>query len=329
MTTLLYFFSILMVVATALPTLNKKSWWVTNCDFLRLQILIITIVLLCIFLISYPLNDIWSQLIFSLLVAVMIIQAIKIFPYTRFAKREVPRSNSDESAISLITCNVLMENRNIDKCIDLIKENNADLVLLVEVDDWWVSKLKTLYPQYAYQVEYPLNNTYGMLLLSKLELIKPEVKFLVKKEIPSIHTEVKLSQEQSFRLICLHPSPPTPPVIDNTSNHSAQRDAELLKAGKLVKNETSPVIVLGDLNDVAWSDTTSDFQNISRLRDPRRGRGLYNSFHAKYFFLRFPLDHIFHSSEFNLIELKKLAKIGSDHFPIFIKLALENKQSRR
>jgi hypothetical protein len=39
--------------------------------------------------------------------------------------------------------------------------------------------------------------------------------------------------------------------------------------------------------------------------------------------LRWSLDHIFHSKELTLIEIKRLPYFGSDHFPIFTALHLE------
>jgi hypothetical protein len=53
------------------------------------------------------------------------------------------------------------------------------------------------------------------------------------------------------------------------------------------------------------------------------GRGFYNSFHAKVALLRFPLDHVFHTPHFTLVELRRLERGGSDHFPILIDLAYE------
>ncbi|HAW61671.1 MAG TPA: endonuclease, partial [Pseudomonas sp.] len=62
------------------------------------------------------------------------------------------------------------------------------------------------------------------------------------------------------------------------------------------------------------------FRKISGLLDPRVGRGMYNTFHAHHWFLRWPLDHFFHSAHFRFVRLLRLPDIGSDHFPVFIEL---------
>ena len=62
---------------------------------------------------------------------------------------------------------------------------------------------------------------------------------------------------------------------------------------------------------------------MSELLDPRRGRGFYNTFHAKQPLLQFPLDHAFISADFKLRDLKKLDNYDSDHYPIFVHIQFE------
>ena len=38
--------------------------------------------------------------------------------------------------------------------------------------------------------------------------------------------------------------------------------------------------------------------------------------------MRWPLDHIFHSVRFELVDMERLPFIGSDHFPMFYRFAL-------
>ena len=107
------------------------------------------------------------------------------------------------------------------------------------------------------------------------------------------------------------------------SDSSVPRDAELLMVGRAVRDDPGPVIVMGDMNDVAWSHTSRLFRDISGLLDPRMGRGFFNTFNAKHALIRFPLDHFFHSNDFRLVEFCRMRHIGSDHFPVYIHLSHE------
>jgi endonuclease/exonuclease/phosphatase (EEP) superfamily protein YafD len=116
----------------------------------------------------------------------------------------------------------------------------------------------------------------------------------------------------------LHPEPPVP----GESLYSTAKDKELMKVALKAKKCTLPSIVIGDLNDVAWSHTTELFRKTSELLDPRRGRGFYNTFSAHHWYIRYPLDYIFCSKEFGLISMTRMPKNGSDHFATLTHLAL-------
>ncbi|MES2564444.1 MAG: endonuclease/exonuclease/phosphatase family protein, partial [Pseudomonadota bacterium] len=186
---------------------------------------------------------------------------------------------------------MLMTNHDAARLAQIIREADPDLILLVEADHWWQQQMRAFEMSHRYIVHQPQDNTYGMLLYSRLELVDARVHFLIQDDIPSIHAVVKLSSGLDVELYCLHPRPPFPGEDDE----STHRDAELLLVGKKIKATGKPTVVCGDLNDVAWSRTNYLFQDISGLLDPRIGRGFFNTFHASYFFLRFPLDHVFHS----------------------------------
>ncbi len=312
---------LLMTIATVLPLFRKDSWWIRIFDFPRTQIITITAVTLVAYWLFRG-NSGGAEIVFLVALALCLLyQGYMMFPYTLLARQQVQQSRTPakESSLRLLTANVLMSNRDAARLRQIFREADPDIILTVETDQWWQEQIKELEHTYPFVVHQPQDNTYGMLLYSKLELINPEIKFLIEDDVPSIHTLVRLPSGQEVELYCLHPRPPVPPEDEE----STARDAELLIVGKEVKQKKLPVIVMGDLNDVAWSRTNYLFQKISGLLDPRIGRGFYNTFHAKYFFMRFPLDHFFHSDQFRLIDFRRLSHFGSDHFPVFITLSYE------
>ena len=316
------FLGVLALIPSFASLTKFSPWWVRAFDFPRLQVsFIIIIVILYSIWAYFPFDQYWQLVMVVLLFASLIYQSFKIYPYTFFAKKEVLKSEEvySSSSISILVSNVLAYNRKYDKLLRLVQKRRPDMLLTLESNQQWQKELAVLEDEYPYNVKIPQENLYGMHLYSRLELEDIEVRYLITDEIPSIHGKVRLKSGHLVKIHCLHPKPPSP-----TEDHdSTNRDAELLLVGKEVNGDQGPILVFGDLNDVAWSRTTRLFQRLSGLLDPRKGRGFYNTFHTGYPIFRWPLDHVFHTNDFSLITLERLEDIGSDHFPIFAHLNLE------
>ncbi|GAA4361540.1 hypothetical protein GCM10023151_14890 [Kangiella marina] len=215
-----------------------------------------------------------------------------------------------------------MTNRNARELIRLVREYSPDILVTLETNEWWQSHLDKLEDEYPHTIKCPLDNLYGMHVYSRLPLEDAMTQFLVEDDIPSMHAKAVLENGDTVRVHFLHPAPPSP----TENEESTERDAELVMVAKNIEETRSyeqPIIVTGDMNDVAWSRTTRLFRKISRLLDPRIGRGMFNTFHAKVWCMRWPLDHLFHSEHFTLDNITRLPSYGSDHFALYTQLSLE------
>lgn len=321
MTLALAAYAVLILVWTCIPIFRHEAWWVRVFEFPRVQLVALALSGLGASLMVLPPNSPEAFTLCGLFALCAGFQFWWIWPYTRAyptqVKLAVARRPTDE--ISLLVGNVLMSNRQAHEFLKIVRNEDPDFVLAVETDHWRQTELDHLETDYPHTLKQPLDNYYGMHLYSKLPLVDPELLYLVEDGVPSIHTGLTLRSGRQVQLHCLHPAPPSP--TENAT--SIERDAELLTVAKIIDATKQSVIVAGDLNDVAWSATTRLFRKTSQLLDPRIGRGIFNTFHAKLPFLRWPLDHVFHSADFELVALKRLPAFGSDHFPIYAALQLQ------
>ncbi|WP_347474044.1 endonuclease/exonuclease/phosphatase family protein [Acinetobacter thermotolerans] len=312
--------AVLVIWLSFWSLIPRDEWWIRGADFPRLQILMIGFIALALYIFWEHPWTIVDQIIFVGLLAAQAYQLKMVLPYTFIWKKQVKHVRKEQldsnRQISLLVSNVLMTNQKYHLLIDQVQKLQPDLLLTLETNKEWQKQLSVIEPDYPYRVAVPLENLYGMHLYSKLKLSDTEIKFILSDEIPSIHTTVTLRSGQPVQLYCLHPKPPSPTEAED----SKLRDAELLIVGDQIKDLDESCIVMGDLNDVAWSRTTRLFQRISGLLDPRVGRRYVNTFHADYPFFRWSLDHVFHSTDFALVHMERLPHVGSDHFPVYVVL---------
>lgn len=309
-------FGSMLLIATLLPVIPTNEWWVRIFDFPRAQIAALIALVLVAVAILGMFRRRTGLLLGVALVAALTYQLIRILPYTAMANEKVPSVAvcAADERLRFLEANVLQSNRNAQALLIMVREQRPDVLLLTETDAWWARQVAPLRSAYPHVVSEPRGNTYGMMLISKLPLSGTEVRYLFNPDVPSIRTELALPSGKRIDLYAVHPKPPKP------GRDTAERDAEIVIVGREVRRRARPAIVAGDLNDVAWSDTTSLFQEASGLLDPRVGRTLMPTFPADLPLLRWPLDYVFVSPGFTLTRMERLSDFGSDHLPVLVEL---------
>ena len=310
----------ILVIGSLVPLSKVPHGIVRGLAFPREQYLIISVALAV--LVPFVHSG-WALVAALVLLAIVggvqLLYVLKFTPIWR--KQSVSASDelmSDRRArISLLASNVKLSNRSYKRLTTLIHQKSPDIAMAIEVDNDWINALKAdLEVDYPHWIEVPKTTGYGLCVMSRLDLADVDVREMITEGVPSIKVTVTLRDGRKLRLYVVHPEPP---VIDHDTKG---RDGEIALVGMEAEKDELPAIVTGDLNDVAWSSTTRRFQRLSGLLDPRVGRGFYNTFSATMPWMRWPLDHLFHDPKFRLVDMQRLPKIGSDHFPMWFELAL-------
>lgn len=119
----------LIAAATALPLLSHEAWWVRSLDFPRAQIFVFGVAVGAVLLLGGI--DGPSEISAAALLAVAVAyQGWRIFPYTRFWKKEVGETDDPAAPqVSLLVANVLMSNREFDRLLAIVRKVAPDIFL--------------------------------------------------------------------------------------------------------------------------------------------------------------------------------------------------------
>lgn len=320
---------LVMAVLCILPLIPSGQWWIRLWAFPRLQLtgaLIVPALLLGL--------HAWQKRPHKEHAVLMLViltiggwHLAHILPFTPVGTTEVPAAeldrDGDQTTLKVLTANISYTNDHYTELLATVRREDPDLLLLIEVDRAWAEGLAPLDEYYAHRVGEVRGEGLGLVLWSRFPLLEQEVKHLVSDRRPSIFATLDVPGIGPVRFVGAHPVPPglQDRILSNEKTDdrrdSRVRDAELmLIARHIEKDPDNRWIIAGDFNDVAWSDTTRLFADLGDLKDPRRGRRLLSTYHAEYPLWRYPIDHLFVSDGFHLIDLDRVKVQGSDHFGI-------------
>lgn len=309
-----------LVFATLIPAIDNQHWFFRGFEFGKVQFLVLKVVVFFAALFTLSFTS-WVWTMQAILLACIGYNAAILIRYSPLYKvKDLSNYNEGSNCVTLISANVYQFNRQYDRFIALIRNHKPDIFLTMESNQDWEDALTVLEDEYPYHCKVALENTYGMHLYTKLKMTKSQVHYFVADDLPSIEANLQTQDGYKFTLFGVHPPPPSPTEEEN----SKERDGELLSVAKKIRSDRHTTIVVGDFNTVAWSKPSILFRKTSETIDPRHGRGLYSTFHAKYWLLRFPIDQLYHTPNVFIKDLKVLPEFGSDHLPLYSEFCINH-----
>jgi endonuclease/exonuclease/phosphatase (EEP) superfamily protein YafD len=304
---IIHFILIVTTLLTLAGFAGKYGYWFDLTSHFQVQYLII--IILC--LIYYIFRKRWKIAISTLLISlIIIIQIAPLYIYpSNYSHKETSHS------IKLLLINIRTQNTDYQKAINYIERMNPDILALEEINNTWLKALENTLLNYTYKEEIPRGDNFGIGLYSKIPLEETSIKYFGNSSVPSILANFKFNDSPAT-LLFTHPVPP------GSYDYFHRRNHQLDAIARNRKDFHPNLIVIGDLNTSSWSYYFKKFRKEMRIQDSRKGFGVQTSWPTMMPILLTTIDHCLVSDKFIVLDRKIGEKIGSDHYPVYIELAL-------
>ena len=248
----------------------------------------------------------------ALAVAVAV-NAAYVWPWTGLGPR--PAVAGTGPSLKLLLANLYFLNEETSPFLALVRREQPDLVVAIEVTEHWTHALEKLEADWPYRLARPREDPFGIAVLSRRPWREGRILELGSGQPPSVHAVLEL-EGRAITLLATHPLPP--------ENHAwwQARNRQLADAARLLRETPGPTILAGDLNVSLWSWVHRALEEESGLRNARLGLGLFPTWPQEIPPARIPLDHFLISRHFAVEDLRTGPAIGSDHLPLILRLRL-------
>ncbi|MEG4812290.1 endonuclease/exonuclease/phosphatase family protein [Microcoleus sp. F8-D3] len=230
------------------------------------------------------------------------------FPAPAFAAA-TPAQN-----LRILHSNVLTSNRRYSEVISLVKAEQPDIAVFVEVSPSWAKQLAVLSEIFPYSYRHQESERFGSAIYSKLPLNNPSVTAFSKQR-KSLLANVQF-QGKIISLILAHPTVPI-------KQHSfIDRNQQLTAIGEYAAQVKNPLIVVGDFNTTMWSPFYKNMVKTGNLRNARSGFGILPTWPTFMPLAYIPIDHFLVSKEIGILKIRTGRNVGSDHLPLITDLVI-------
>jgi endonuclease/exonuclease/phosphatase (EEP) superfamily protein YafD len=295
----------IILLMSLLGFLSSMNFVFDVCSHLRLQYLFFSLITMIVLLLIFRKKTL--SLILSILIFIFnffpIVSVIKINKY----------GLGKSISVGMIT--LTRQNKQYKSVIMEIAKTKPDILILQEIDDKWSSKLQVVKNSYPYVYEISRKDNYGMAIYSKVHITQIRRMNIGTYDIPAISAFCDVNGKV-FEILSIHSTPSTSQkyFINTKSVYSALADY-------IVQNGDN-IIVVSEMNVPQYASTYKNFISRSKMKD------CFNIFNLSYsaklpYLVRLPYDHIFITNSFILKGIEIGSSVGSEHFPIYVKVGLK------
>jgi endonuclease/exonuclease/phosphatase (EEP) superfamily protein YafD len=300
-----------------------QYWWVFDLvSHFRLQYFIVLVVLVVFFVKEKKWKSTGVGLFFG------VANFILISPY-------IGTINSDteegQPKIRILSMNLSHTNSSYKKAILLIRKTQPSVLVLQELSNSWENGLGEALVQFPYSVKIPKNTMDGVDSMLPNFLIPKEKLFIglyshlsferIMIDRPDgfpvsyIRGSFKF-KENIFTLFGVHLTSPV------GKYRTDLRNKQLASLAEEIQKNNQPTVVVGDFNITPWSSYFEKFIQKTRLRDTRKGIGVYPTWLAQFPPLAIPIDHGLTSNGIKFGSFSLGSSFGSDHLPIILDFSI-------
>lgn len=205
-----------------------------------------------------------------------------------------------QNRLSIISANVLCDNREFERVITMVRRENPDIFVAVETSPPWRDGLSPLRALYPYRMTPDLG-IFGLSVYAKRPFTA-HIERIGRSGMPlaELHFD-------DLTLFVAHPMPPATKGLTQENTHYLETLARRVKA------TPGKVIIAGDLNTTLWSRNMAPLL-AEKVQWPY-GSGLKHTWPSDSPWLAIQIDHIFTKGAV-AGRYKVLEPVGSDHYPV-------------
>jgi len=293
--------------ATAIGLAARSHWLAELFTHFRVQYVAVQIALML------ALAARRQRIAASLLVPFLVVNVVAVADYW---PRHAAAAH-EPGEYTLLTANLNFANVDTDAFIALVRDEQPDIVVVLEVTHAWSDALAALAEAYPARYVVPREDAFGIGILARVPFTAIEAIDL--RGAPAIDAGLALRDGTRLRLVATHLRPPV------SRAWASERNAQLTALADVIGTAQAPTVVTGDFNITPYSPIFADWLDTTGLEDAQRGRGFAVTWPAGLPVLGVPIDHCLVSEHVIASAMRRSGAFGSDHFAIMTSLRSRDK----